>query len=64
MITLIVIIIEISRHPLIRPLLFPKISSSKIYNCRKILGKTDFTDSIDSIDLVRCTDWALAIKVI
>ena len=53
MIRLIVINIEISTHPLIHPLLCPKISATKIYYCGQILGKSDFTDFID---LVSCTD--------
>ena len=46
-------IIEIPSYPLIRHLLFPNISASKIYYCGKILGKTYFTDFIE---LVSCTD--------
>ena len=51
MITLIIIIIDISSHPLIRLLLCPKISDSEIYYCGKILGKTDFTASINLVSV-------------
>ena len=51
-------VIKVFSHPLISPLLCPKVSAKKIHYCERILGEADF------IDLVSCTDWSMALKVI
>ena len=49
-------LIKVYNHPLIYPLLCPKVLAEKLHYWMKILRETDF------IDLVSCIGWSMALR--
>ena len=49
---------KVYSHPLMCPLLWPKVLGKKIHYCGKILGETDF------INLFNCTGWSMALNLL
>ena len=50
-------LIGVYSHPLICPLLCPKVAAKKIHYCGKILGETDLTDFIGLFSCVLIDSW-------